>query len=63
MEGRSKRDIKKVFTRYLHPDVIETLLVDPDSIKIGGDSITATVLFTDIANFTTFSERQKHPKN
>jgi len=61
MEGRSKRDIKKVFTRYLHPDVIETLLVDPDSIKIGGDSITATVLFTDIANFTTFSEG-KTPK-
>jgi len=61
MEGRSKRDIKKVFSRYLHPDVIETLLVDPDSIKIGGDSITATVLFTDIASFTTFSEG-KTPK-
>ena len=61
MEGRSKRDIKKVFTRYLHPDVIETLLVDPDSIKIGGDSINATVLFTDIASFTTFSEG-KTPK-
>ncbi len=61
MEGRSKRDIKKVFTRYLHPDVIETLLIDPDSVKIGGDSITATVLFTDIANFTTFSEG-KTPK-
>ncbi|MBN2018259.1 MAG: adenylate/guanylate cyclase domain-containing protein [Candidatus Cloacimonetes bacterium] len=61
MEGRSKRDIKKVFTRYLHPDVIETLLVDPDSVKIGGDSITATVLFTDIASFTTFSEG-KTPK-
>jgi len=56
MEGRSKRDIKKVFTRYLHPDVIENLLVNPDQVKIGGDSITATVLFTDIASFTTFSE-------
>ena len=61
MEGRSKRDIKKVFTRYLHPDVIDTLLIDPDSVKIGGDSINATVLFTDIANFTTFSEG-KTPK-
>ncbi len=56
MEGRSKRDIKKVFTRYLHPDVIENLLINPDQVKIGGDSITATVLFTDIASFTTFSE-------
>ena len=56
MEGRSKREIRKVFTRYLHPGVIQNLLEDPNSIKVGGDSVTATVLFSDIYNFTNFSE-------
>jgi class 3 adenylate cyclase len=29
---------------------------NPDEIKLGGDSIYATVFFSDIANFTTYSE-------
>ncbi len=56
MEGKSKREIKKVFTRYLHPDVIRKLVENPDMIQMGGEEISATVLFTDIYNFTTFSE-------
>ncbi|MEA2104627.1 MAG: adenylate/guanylate cyclase domain-containing protein [Candidatus Cloacimonadota bacterium] len=56
MEGQSKREIRKVFTRYLHPDVIKSLLEHPNEVEIGGNKIEATVLFTDIANFTTFSE-------
>lgn len=58
-EGRAKREIRAIFSRYLHPDVIESLTSDPDRITFGGDLAKATVLFTDIADFTTYSESKK----
>jgi len=61
IEGKSKREIRRIFSRYLHPDVIEKLVEHPTQIEMGGEEIQATVLFTDIANFTTFSET-KTPK-
>ncbi len=61
MEGKSKKEIRRIFTRYLHPDIIETLIKNPDQIEMGGEEIEATVMFSDIYNFTTYSEG-KHPK-
>jgi len=61
LEGKSKREIRKIFTRYLHPDVIKKLEENPDQIHLGGGEINATVLYTDIYNFTTISET-KTPK-
>ncbi|MCD4819843.1 MAG: adenylate/guanylate cyclase domain-containing protein [Candidatus Cloacimonetes bacterium] len=61
-EDKAKKEIQKVFTRYLHPDVIKNLLDDPNSIELGGKEIQATVLFTDIADFTTFSENKRAPE-
>ncbi|MCF7804331.1 MAG: adenylate/guanylate cyclase domain-containing protein [Candidatus Marinimicrobia bacterium] len=62
MEGRSKLEIRKVFSRYVHPDVIQNLLREPDMVQMGGDEIYATVLFSDIYNFTTFSEGKSAPE-
>ena len=56
LEGKSKREIRKIFTRYLHPDVIRKLEDDPDRVQLGGEEINATVLYTDIYNFTSISE-------
>jgi len=56
VEGKSKMELRKVFTRYVHPDVIQNLMEHPDLIQLGGDEIYATVMFTDIYDFTTFSE-------
>jgi adenylate cyclase len=53
--------MRKIFTRYLHPDIIETLIQHPDQIEMGGEEIEATIMFSDIYNFTTYSEG-KHPK-
>lgn len=58
-EGRSKREIRAIFSRYVHPDVIESLTAEPDTIRFGGDLVQATILFTDIADFTTYSESKK----
>jgi len=61
-EGKAKIEIQKIFSRYLHPDVISELIQHPDSVKLGGKEIRATILFSDIANFTTFSEGRKAPE-
>ncbi|MCF7793177.1 MAG: adenylate/guanylate cyclase domain-containing protein [Candidatus Cloacimonetes bacterium] len=56
LEGKSKRAIRKLFSRYLHEDVIKKLEEDPDQIHLGGEEIDATVIYTDIYDFTTISE-------
>jgi len=56
LEGKSRREIRKIFTRYLHTDVIRQLEDDPNKVQLGGKEINATVLYTDIYNFTTLSE-------
>ncbi|MEA2096444.1 MAG: adenylate/guanylate cyclase domain-containing protein [Candidatus Cloacimonadota bacterium] len=56
LEGKSRREIRKIFTRYLHNDVIKQLEDDPNKVQLGGKEINATVLYTDIYNFTTLSE-------
>ncbi|MCF7858380.1 MAG: adenylate/guanylate cyclase domain-containing protein [Candidatus Cloacimonetes bacterium] len=56
LEGKSRREIRKIFTRYLHDDVIKQLEEDPKKVYLGGKEIEATVVYTDIYNFTTLSE-------
>jgi adenylate cyclase len=58
-EGKAKKEIQKAFGRYLHPDIIDRLVDNPNMIDLKGDEYSATVLFTDIYDFTTFSEKTK----
>jgi adenylate cyclase len=56
VEGRSRRQISRAMSRYLHPDLVKIIAKDPDRIEMGGREVDATVLFSDIYNFTTLSE-------
>jgi adenylate cyclase len=56
-EGKQKNEIRKVFTRYMSPLVIEEILKNPDKIELGGSEIFATVFFSDIKDFTSISEK------
>ena len=60
-EGQKKRQIKAIFSRYLHEDVIDLLMQDPERVDLEGTELVATVLFTDLQGFTTFAE-DKTPK-
>ena len=60
-EGKAKKQIKTIFSRYLDKDVIDLLMKDPDKIDLAGSKIIGTVLFTDLQGFTTYSEK-KDPK-
>ncbi|HPC35406.1 MAG TPA: adenylate/guanylate cyclase domain-containing protein [Candidatus Marinimicrobia bacterium] len=55
-EGREKKMIKKVFNRYLHPTVVEVLTKNPKHLEMGGQEIVATVMFSDLQNFTGIAE-------
>ncbi len=61
-EGRAKRQIRSMFSRYLSDDVINLLLQNPDQVDLEGRELTGTVLFTDLQNFTTYSE-DKTPRD
>ncbi|HTT17370.1 MAG TPA: adenylate/guanylate cyclase domain-containing protein [Candidatus Sulfotelmatobacter sp.] len=56
-EEREKRRIRKTFSQYLSPGVIELIEKDPEKyIRPGGEEKELTVLFSDIRKFTTISE-------
>ncbi len=51
--------IKNAFSRYVPEKVVDTLLENPDLLKLGGEEKELTILFSDIANFTNISENIK----
>ncbi|MBM3807855.1 MAG: adenylate/guanylate cyclase domain-containing protein [Acidimicrobiia bacterium] len=57
VEGREKRQIKKLFSRYVSKDVYEQLVANPSLAALGGARRHMTVLFADIRGFTTMSEK------
>ncbi|MDZ7581478.1 MAG: adenylate/guanylate cyclase domain-containing protein [Deltaproteobacteria bacterium] len=56
-EEKERKRIKGTFRQYVAPLVIDELLKAPDRLKLGGEEKVLTVLFSDIAGFTTYSER------
>lgn len=55
-EGRARQEIRGVFTRYVHPALVDRMLESPELIDMGGSESRATVLFTDVQDFTAYSE-------
>jgi adenylate cyclase len=56
-EERERARIRNIFGRYVADEVMEKLLATGLLPDLGGDSFQVTVLFSDIRNFTTISER------
>ncbi len=55
-EKKKARQIRQAFEHYLTSSVMEEILKDPDKLQLGGERREITVMFGDIAGFTTFSE-------
>jgi|SRR5579885_2636116 adenylate cyclase len=51
----SEKRMKSTMSRYMSPDLAEQLLKSTE-FSLGGTSTVATVLFSDLRNFTTLSE-------
>jgi adenylate cyclase len=56
-EGRQKRWIKEAFQKYVSPDMVNLLVRHPEQLFVGGEEKELTILFSDIAGFSTLSER------
>jgi adenylate cyclase len=59
IEDKEKRWIQHAFRHYLAPALVDQLQENPDALKLGGEERWVTVMFTDIAGFTTISEGLK----
>ncbi len=49
--------IRNTFTKYVSEKVVNELLQHPELLHLGGEERVVSVLFSDIENFTTVSER------
>lgn len=59
--SKERSFIKNTFSRYVPQKVVNHLLENPALLKLGGEERIVTVLFSDIADFTTISEKMNPP--
>lgn len=50
---------RRALERFLSSAIVERILASPDEISLGGESQTATIVFTDIRSFTPMAERME----
>lgn len=55
-EQRQRMRITRQFKNYVSPDLVDFLVDNPQLIKMEGQSLELTCMFTDIAGFTTISQ-------
>jgi class 3 adenylate cyclase len=49
--------LRRMFGRYLSPEVMNTLIENPASLELGGEKRRVTLMMTDLRGFTAMSER------
>ncbi|MCB1704403.1 MAG: adenylate/guanylate cyclase domain-containing protein [Halioglobus sp.] len=55
-EAKQKRQVRKAFSSYMAPALVDQLVGNPDSLRLTGESREMSFLFSDIAGFTSFTE-------
>jgi len=57
VEQKQKRELRRLFSRYVSEEVVEDILRQNDAQILGGKRQELTVLFSDIRGFTSLSQR------
>lgn len=57
IDYRQYRTLKRYFKSYVNPQVMEEIIENPDSVHFEGNLVNISIMFTDVRNFTTLSER------
>jgi len=55
--NREKKQIRGTFSRYVAPAIVNQMLEHPEKLKVGGDTMNITCLFSDVRDFTSISEK------
>ena len=55
-EGRERKFLRGAFSRYVAPEVVDQLVKNPGQLALGGETRALTVMFADVAGFTSLSE-------
>ena len=57
VESRQKRQFTSLFGQYVPPELVKKMAEDPEKYSMRGRKETLTVLFSDVAGFTSISEQ------
>lgn len=57
VERHRAGQIKGTFSKYVAKDVVEQMVANPDLVRLGGERRELTLLFCDLAGFTSMSEK------
>ncbi len=56
-EEREKRKVRGAFGMYVHPGLVAQMMKNPELLRLGGEEVEMTVMFSDVRGFTTISEK------
>jgi len=56
-ERRRAGEIRSAFAKYVSSEVVEEMIAHPEHLKLGGHRREISVLFSDLAGFTSLSEK------
>ncbi len=59
LEHKKRQFIEGAFGHYVNKSVVEQIIRDPTKLELGGAKRTVTVFFSDIAGFTSISEKME----
>ncbi len=54
---KDKKFLKAAFSQYLSPAIVSLVAKNPKMLKLGGEKKVMTAFFSDVAGFTTISEK------
>jgi adenylate cyclase len=56
---RHAREVRAMFSSYVTQRLVDEMIKNPEMARLGGEKRDITVLFSDIRNFTAYSENHK----
>jgi len=56
LESRRRKELRRAFGLYLSPEMADKIANSDFDLRPGGKLVEATIIFTDLENFTTLSE-------
>ena len=57
MVEQQRAEVRRAFGYYVAPAVVDEIIADPTRLELGGEVKELTLLFCDVRNFTSISER------